>query len=291
MNKITKFNELMDAETICVHNNQFHADDVVCMALLRILGFKGRIVRTRDPEVLKERIGIDVQGSCTGGQFDHHGSDAAENTCALTKVWSFVRETAPDTLKTTIERFNQMLDPTFRAVAAIDSGSCRKPGDMPHMFAWVSLLNDGSDEQFFKAVQLATTILEAAWGRAQEWATTLEEARQAITWDGTPPVLDVERAGMKEALHSLGCEAPFFVSPHGQDWAVVQTCPPGQAWNPFGGSRVLPKAWGGLRDAELAAVCGYKSAKFAFNPGQKDVVMAFFGEREDAVKCAEEACK
>ena len=189
------------------------------------------------------------------------------------------------------ERFNHIMGGAFSAVADIDSGAASNPSDRPNMFGWVSLVDYGTDVAFDTAVRMAQTILSAAWDRAREWADTLAEARQALTWDGTPPVLDVERRGMKEALHTLGCEAPFFVSPHGSEWAVVQTCPKDQPFNPFGSSRVLPKAWAGLRGEALQKVSGYKSATFAFAPGGGDTVMAFFGDKADAVAAAEAACK
>lgn len=288
MNKIEKIEDLIDAEKIAVHNGPFHADDVLCVALLRSLGFRGEVVRTRDPEVLKDMIGIDVSGSATGDQFDHHGSAAVKGTCALTKLWSFIKPQLGDQVKA--ERFNHIMGGAFSAVAEIDSGAASNPSDRPNMFGWVSLVDYGTDVAFDTAVRMAQTILSAAWDRAREWADTLAEARQALTWDGTPPVLEIERQGMKEALHTLGCEAPFFVSPHGSEWAVVQTCPKGP-FNPFGSSRVLPKAWAGLRGEALQKVSGYKSAIFAFAPGGGDTVMAFFGDKADAIAAAEEACK
>lgn len=288
MNKINTLDELLNAERIAVHDGPFHADDVCSVALLRTLGWHGDVVRTRDPEVLKDVVGLDVAGSLTGGQFDHHGADAVKGVCALTKLWAFVRPQIGDQVKA--ERFNHIMGGAFSAVADIDSGASN-PAARPNMFGWVNLVDYGTDVAFDTAVRMAQAILSAAWDRAREWADTLEEARQALTWDGTPPVLDVERQGMKEALHQLGCEAPFFVSPHGAEWAVLQTCPKDQPFNPFGSSRVLPNAWAGLRGEELQKVSGYKSAIFAFAPGGGDTVMAFFGDKADAIAAAEEACK
>ena len=289
MNKIEKLDDLVNAPKIAVHDGPFHADDVLCVALLRTIGFKGGVVRTRDPEILKGLIGIDVAGSATGGQFDHHGEDAVKGICALTKLWAFIKPQRGD--QAAADRFEKIVGGAFRAVADIDSGNVSNPAERPNMFSWVSLLNDGTDVEFFAAVRMARDILIWAWSHAREWSSTLEEARQALTWDGTPPVLEIERHGTKEALHQLGCEAPFFVSPHGAEWAVIQTCPPNQPFNPFGSSRVLPKEWAGLRGEALQKVSGYKSAIFAFAPGGGDTVMAFFGDKADAVAAAEEACK
>ena len=289
MSKIATLDELLNANRIAVHSGPFHADDVVCIALLRTLGCKAEILRTRDAGVLADVIGIDVAGSATGDQFDHHGSAGVKGTCALTKLWNFIKSFRGE--EEDVRRLDKILGSTFKAIADVDSGNVENPADRPNMFGWVSLLNWGTDEKFFEAVDLAEKIIREAWARAELWETTLEEARQALTWDGTPPVLDIERQGTKEALHQLGCEAPFFVSPHGEEWAVIQTCPKDAPFNPFGSSRVLPKAWGGLRGEELVKVCGYKSARFAFAPGGGDTVMAFFGDKADAIAAAEEACK
>lgn len=292
MNEMVSIIQFRSADEVCTHDGPFHADDVVCIALLRMIGFRGKVTRTRDPEYLRIHVGVDVAGSMFDGQFDHHGEHSEKGVCALTKLWTFLKqELVAEDRATAANRFEQLVGDEFRLIAAIDSGSCSNPDDVTHMFSWVSLMNDGTDRGFFRCVEMAEAILNAAWAHAEEWAVTLAEARYALTWDGTPPVLETERAGTKEALHQLGCDAPFFVSPHGSEWAVIQTCPKDKPFNRFGYSRVLPRSWGGLRNAELAAVSGYKSAKFAFNPNGGETVMAFFGDKADAIAAAEEACK
>lgn len=283
--------ELLGQERIAVHSGPFHADDVVSIALLRVLGFKGEIVRTRDKEILKSVVGIDVSDSRCGGQFDHHGPAAAPDTCALTKLWSFVR-TSLDAVAAS--RFESLMGQDFASVAAIDSGSCRNPAERPNMFGWVHLLNDASDASFFKAVEMAETILKAALTQAEEWASTLAEAKEAMeAAAGGIPVLKTFRQGMKEALWTLGCLSKFFVSPHGEtEWGVIQCCPVGGTFNPFGFQQYLPKSWAGLRGEALQAASGYASAIFAFAPAPKfEVVMAYFGSLEDAVNCAETCSK
>lgn len=368
MKKIETMGEMLGAETIAVHDGQFHADDVVCVALLKAFGWKGRVIRTRDPEILKSVIGIDVAGSLTGDQFDHHGTAAVFGISALTKLLGFigseVSRTDSDVDPVMREAFTDMLGlygADFAAIAAIDSGAVKDPSVYRTAFSWIGRAQApaGStkaqeDLAFDKAVDIARSLLcnlsgyaegprlygkwmeflaevsgairrvkegdayektAAELNRIQDlyndsnfdlgvykvvtdalqaaavWAATLKEAQAALTWDGTPPVLDVERPGMKEALHTLGCDAPFFVSPHGDEWAVIQTCPKDKPFNAFGSSRALPKEWGGLRGAELVKVSGYKSAIFAFAPGGGATVMAFFGDRSDAIAAAEEACK
>ena len=100
---------------------------------------------------------------------------------------------------------------------------------------------------------MAETILKAAWTQALEWAATLSEAKEAMeAAAGGIPVLKTFKQGMKEALWTLGCMSKFFVSPHGEaEWGVIQCCPVGGTFNPFGFHTYLPKPWAGLRGEEL----------------------------------------
>lgn len=61
-----------DKREVVIHNGEFHCDDVLAVALLRICVGKFRVIRTRNPEFFKEKSGrlvVDVGE----GAFDHHG--------------------------------------------------------------------------------------------------------------------------------------------------------------------------------------------------------------------------
>ena len=79
---LTKSNGVLK---LAVHNGVFHADDVLCVAMiknkLKELGLSREveIIRSRNPETLAQ---ADIVMDVGGGKYDHHSSDnpAQENT-------------------------------------------------------------------------------------------------------------------------------------------------------------------------------------------------------------------
>lgn len=64
---------------MCVHDGTFHMDDVMAVALLKLLGFVGEILRTRNPEDWKneDTLAIDVSREYDGVRFfDHHQDES-----------------------------------------------------------------------------------------------------------------------------------------------------------------------------------------------------------------------
>lgn len=72
---------LIIPNSIAVHDEAFHADDVFAVAMMQLINPDIRIVRTRDPEVLATAdIRVDV-GDVYNGEtdFDHHQIDGKRN--------------------------------------------------------------------------------------------------------------------------------------------------------------------------------------------------------------------
>ena len=288
--KIEKFEDLLKQKIVAVHDGPFHSDEVLCLALLRMLGYKGGYIRSRQKSILEKYVGIDVQDSATGSQFDHHGDAAEFGVCALTKLWNWIE---PQIHSEQSARFGTSMHYAFQAVADSDSGA-KEPKLCNNMFDWIRIMNDGSDAMFACSVQMAERILSSAWAKAGEWAATLKAAEVALKnaqeHNGVP-VFCQKFAQAKEALYRLGCRIPFFVSPSGDGWAIIQCAPPDLPYSSHSGFCPLPKAWAGLRDEEFQKISGYKSARFGFNPGGGDCVMAFFGDMNDAIDAATKQAK
>ena len=276
----------MKQKIVAVHDGPFHADEVCCLALLRVLGYKGGYIRTRQKNILTKYVGIDVQDSATGSQFDHHGDAAEDGVCSLTKLWNFIH---PQIRSVQADRFGQSMHYAFQAIADSDSGF-KEPKQCNNMFDWIRIMNDGSDASFACSVQMAEKILGKAWQKAGDWEATCKSAeiayKNALEHDGVP-VFCQKFDKAKEALYRLGCRLPFFVSPAGDSWGVLQCADPDKPFSSHSGIIPLPKEWAGLKDEELQRVSGYKSAKFGFNPCNKDCVMCFFREMKDAIDAAE----
>jgi len=95
---------------IVTHNGIFHADEVVAVALLRIVLTEKEIfvTRTRDESIIKrgllnpETFVIDVGGKWVPGMrnFDHHQSLRLRASNML--VFNYIKETFPDSLLSTL---------------------------------------------------------------------------------------------------------------------------------------------------------------------------------------------
>ena len=288
--KIEKLEDLLAQKIIVTHDGPFHADEVLCIALLKVLGYKGGYIRSRQRNIVERYVGIDVHGSATGSQFDHHGEAAEFGVCSLKKLWNWIE---PQIHSAQSARFGTSMHYTFNAVADADSGA-KEPKLCNNMFDWVRIMNDGSDAMFACSVQIAERILRKAWDKSGEWELALKAAEVALRdaiEHGSVPVFCQKFAQAKEALYRLGCRIPFFVSPSGDGWGVIQCAPPDLPFSSHSGFCPLPRSWAGLSDEDLQKISGYKSAKFGFNPGKGDCVMAFFGDMHDAVDAAEKQTK
>lgn len=91
-------NRISNIETIIVHNGCFHADDVICASLLRIVRPDANIIRTRDIAVIEQGLADEntLVADVGYGEYDHHQTDNGSFVssdgieiphCACTKVW------------------------------------------------------------------------------------------------------------------------------------------------------------------------------------------------------------
>ena len=286
-----------NASVAATHNGPFHADDVLSAAILRLAGFTGKVVRTRDAEVLAScPIIFDVGNvhDASFGRFDHHqkgGAGTRPNGVPYSSaglVWAVYGPLcAPSEVCALVDK--NLIQP----VDALDTGygTVVLAGDVNHFtFSdMISGLNptwqeEPSPEDFDAAFATATYRAMEVLKRAIVSASAEVNARRLV--DGsTDKVVVLDRfAPVMDYLVGVNPKALYLVFPSpGGEW-MVQCVPP--VAGSFDQRKPLPEAWAGLRFDALAEVTGVSDSVFChagrFICGAKS--------REGAIKLATLAC-
>lgn len=150
---------------LAVHNGVFHADDVLCVAMiknkLKELGLSREveIIRSRNPETLAQ---ADIIMDVGGGKYDHHSLDnpAQENGVLMAACGKVADELFEG------EELKMLHDYVLDSVQASDNG--QKRSDLgENLFSWIRLFNTSlsessklSDERFAQAVEMAEIVFD-----------------------------------------------------------------------------------------------------------------------------------
>ena len=263
------------------HNGSFHADDVFAFAIL-LAACAGDVVlvRSRQPDDWAAAdVVFDVGGvfDPASGRYDHHMRDkplrpSGEPFSSAGLVWADYGRRAiagllPQASATQIEVIWAKLDAgLLRDIDLMDNGAMdRHPG---HFSALLETFNPtfaeaGADEDaaFHQAVAVAAQVLERCARQAWASAIAQDAVAEAAGRAEDPRIVVLEtRLPWDDAVFDLGLDQVLYViRPAGKDW-TVSAVPPGRG--SFAQRKSLPQSWGGLRDAELAAMCGVADATF-----------------------------
>ena len=276
--------------SIGTHNGPFHADDVFAVALLKVMGVSGPVVRSRDPQVLGPLdILVDVGGEYdpSSHAFDHHflGAPVRENGVPFASLGmvahKFCRREVQD---------NEVLRSLTEAIDAADNGIKQDGWSLSLTVHKCNPLVTGNfDERFTVLVQIAQEVLRGVLeeGYCLEFAVTRFESHpQVVEWvnehdaalaasairirsafEQEGPVITLDR--YEPALMDEGPNAPtskvfsVYPSPSGE-W-MIQQIPLQQG--SFAGRKQLPEAWAGKRGEALDAVTGVEGGVFT-HPGR-----------------------
>ena len=278
---------------ITTHNGSFHADDVFGVAVLMLLHPGAELVRTRDAHtVASADFTVDVGGEWdpARGRFDHHqrGFTGARPNGVVYASAGLVWEAVGAQL---VQRLFALDDQALcSAVAAdldvelvqhLDRADTGASHGAPGIFGLSALLaqfnptwdspaiadRDGPAAlaNFRKAIEVTTLFVVASLDQLRARHQGAQLVRNAERAFGGA-VLVMPRAGLPWA-EVVGVEMPevmFVVYPDSTDnqfQVHVVTVKP----NSFVARKDLPRQWAGLRDAELAAVCGVADAVFCHN--------------------------
>lgn len=158
---------------VVTHNGEFHCDEVMAVAILRLCVGKFKLIRTRDPEFLKNKKGriiVDV-GEST---FDHHGKSMTfHGPFKKVEVDTFlynIPHCGASLVARSLERLNRLiigkkLYSELYEICVQDNGIRGVPFERPrtsfvHMFnmAW-NEDRQQQDKAFEKAVEVVVEVL------------------------------------------------------------------------------------------------------------------------------------
>jgi uncharacterized UPF0160 family protein len=303
--------EAMKRVELYVHPGVFHADDVLCGAILNLItGENLSIIRRRMNEDEVQALAGATDGViriiCDTGNtdyasgtllaLDHHSAikDTYENGiqyAAIGKLFECLRVAFPDQFPA----WDKVLTGILWPVESQDNGQKMDELEVqagPNLFAWVNSFNcnwnedsSAADNKYLEAVAVASTILDrqlsrikAGWEGEQEASKAIENASDSIVvfdrfcpWQNPVVNYNVEHP---ESI----IKVVVFKNMQGQ-WNTQ--CTP-VAPNSFDTIRKIPEAWAGKRNAELAELSGINGAVFC-HPGRW---MAVWETKEEAIKAA-----
>lgn len=285
--------------TVAVHNGVFHADDVLCVALLNLYypNSKVEVIRTRNADDFKNCnfvLDVGAKDEITDDQicFDHHQkdnsaiNDTAVKHCAATKLAQY--------LKVPAGLFNKAL----LGVAADDNGQQELKGKYPNPFTFVHSLNVGwdknlfgpeQDKQFSVAVDMAVTVLQALIHDCE-----LEQTAETISMDaakkavGGIAILPQFVGGWQKTICQYNenkdedDKVKLVIFRSGNSYRV-QVVP--VAADSFDSLIKLPEAWGGLRGEDLSKASEISGAIFC-HPGR---FIAGWQTKEETIAAAKAA--
>lgn len=266
--------------TIVAHDGRFHADDIFACATLQILlKGKGKIVRTRNPEIIsKADYVVDVGGIYDPQikRFDHHqkgGAGVRENGipyAAFGLVW---KEYGP-LLCGNIESAERV---EKNVVLSIDAGdnavtTFETIPNRPFPFlvnsafsAFMPTWKEGdiTDAQFLKLVAIAQSILEREIIQARDYVEGANELKKIYENTDDKRIITFDRMyPWEEALIQYPEPLLIVGSRDGKKWKVETVL---TELGSFERRIKLPESWAGLRDEELQKVTGVSDATFCHN--------------------------
>ena len=291
---------------LVTHNGSFHTDDIFAAAMLSMIlernGEAYEIIRTRDPEIIKDGDFVfDVGGTYDEAlnRFDHHqvgGAGKGEQGIEYSSfglMWKkFGAEFAgsqkvADIIQKKLVAPVDAHDNGFDLVKNLYDVS---PYHIQHFFSAMNPTwreeDVDSDAIFLECVEVAKKILLREVAHATDFVIA-EESVLAIyqnTKDKRIIILD-KNYPAEYTLHQFP-EPLFVVYPRkmNNEWGV-KTLP--ENMKSFKNRKDLPKAWAGLRDAELQNITGVQDAVFC----HRVLFMAIAKSRDSAIKLAELALK
>lgn len=278
---------------IATHNGSFHADDVFGVAVLLLLHPGAELVRTRDAELIaKADFAVDVGGEwdASRGRFDHHqrGFKGARDSGVVYASAGLVWRAFGPAL---VEQSFALRDPALahsvadaldeELVQHLDRSDTGADHGAPGLFGLSALLSqfnttwdsrgDASQDEanalanFRRAMGLVTSLLTVTLDQLRAKYQGAQLVRNAEKlFDGQ--ALLMPRGGLpwREVVSKEMPDVLFVVYPDSsaQQYQVhVVTVEP----HSFQARKDLPKAWAGLRLAELAEVSGVADAVFCHN--------------------------
>lgn len=283
---------------IATHNGPFHADDVLGVAMLRVLHPDARIERTRDEATLRAAdFVVDVGGvhDPVTGRFDHHQKGRAGERpsgilySAAGLIWArhggdIVARVlgaygiASEVVAATQDEVAARVDAALVApVCATDNGQetyTPVQGVRPYTLSsvlgafnpsWVSQPDAGAFESAFHVARaIAGEILQREIVGVFGLVHARSLVAEAVTVSPEDVLILPRFVPWQEHLGTTTSHQ-YVVFPNPEGTWMCQAVPAEKA--SFKSKRLLPEAWAGLREQELARVTGVADVVFC-HPGR-----------------------
>ena len=259
------------------HNSDFHADEVFATVVLKKLYPEMKLVRTRDPELIRAAdIVYDLGGVYDHAtrRYDHHqlGARKREDSGLTYSSFGLIWDHYGLDYCDGNEEVWRYIDKLFvRGIDADDNGEVETKRDsLAREFLVAQVINqlnpltdsdEDYDEQFWKAVGLASNILERMCKRVANDFTIASEVRRAQDVSPDPRYAELDKAVIMSDMISVidGLEFLLFPDKVSSAWLISAVNVAGDSFivkHPF------PESWAGLCDEELARVTGVNDARF-----------------------------
>jgi uncharacterized UPF0160 family protein len=278
---------------IATHNGSFHADDIFGVSVLLLLYPEAQLVRTRDMDLIGQAdFAVDVGGEWDAlrGRFDHHqrgfagARDSGVVYASAGLVWNAFGAAVVEKMfglgdaKLALSVAQALDEELVQHLDRADTGAAHGAPGLFGLSALMSQFNTTWDSrgdavqdeaqslaQFRQAVEVMTTVVSAALNQLRAKYQGAELVRGAEKLLGGE-VLLMPRGGLpwRDVISKEMPDVLYVVYPDSsaQQYQVhVVTVEP----HSFQARKDLPKAWAGLRLAELAEVTGVEDAVFCHN--------------------------
>ena len=204
--------------TIVVHSGIFHADDVFCVAMARIIDPEIKVLRV--PQVSEELANDDSVIVCDigGGRFDHHQLDAKHResgekyaACGLflEEFWEHLFPTE--------DAFRKFEEDIIIPVEQQDNNGPRVGNPLSIMIRGLNPLNEeNTDEAFLRAVELVEELIlgqvAIANDKMQKHLSIVAPAMKRCKGTG---ILDLPEFGKLDYAHGNGFSWAIYPSNRG----------------------------------------------------------------------------
>lgn len=286
---------------IATHSGKFHADDVCAVAVLDIVFPGCELVRTRDPEKIRQAdFVVDVGGiwDPAAGRFDHHqkGFEGSRQSgveyASAGLVWREHGAHCVASIAQACTGYTIAPEQARQIAYAIDSdliqyldmsdtGAARNAPGSYGLSAVISGFNPtwideqragnvvAAEEvrlrQFRRAMEFMADILANAVKYRVSGTLAVEQVRQAQALeDGRVLFLQNGSLPWSTVVRNEMPKVVFVISFSMADQRYMLHTVPAAA-DSFVARKDLPAAWAGLQGAELAAVTGVPDAGFCHN--------------------------
>lgn len=261
--------DLPETIKVATHDGiEFHADEVLALAMLRVLSGAGIMwVRTRDPKILEE---ADLRIDVGEGLLDHHGSRAVPGIAACSRVLALLLDSRAQPREVW-----EALAPVVEATAATDTGVDGSTNINPWVHAaamGARVRGENPDEAFNKVVDKMTEFVVDIVEAAQAAAKAKAAAEREMNERGDSPVVVFSAASrladVKKMLWENHRQCVFFVSPESElDWRILCAADPEKPYSPFDSRKLILERFRGLRGEELSKAAGVPGAIFCHAAG------------------------